>query len=462
MKGTTFRRCGCRDEDGRQLGSGCPRVGSKGHGTWFYVVQLPRGADGRRRQLRAGGFATKAEAEAELHDVVDDLRNDRWRDDGRRTTETYLREWLNNKVADGLLRPTTERSYRLHVDRYIVPTIGHLRLRDLRTAHVSRMLRELRSSNGSQLGATSRRRVHATLRSALADARREGLVKTNAASDATVPRAERPKVQPWEPDELGRFLDYAASHRLGALIELIALAGLRRGEACGLRWADVDVERGYLVVRQQIVQVGRSDAVCRDCGETHRGIAFGQPKTASGTARRVDLSQVAVGVVLAQRMAQESDRGEWGPAYRDHDLVFAREDGMPLAPERVTKVFAKLVREAGVRPVRVHDLRHGAASLLLASGADLAVVSKMLGHSSITITADTYAHLLEGVGRTAADAAAALVPRRSPGLPTCFPQAHEDGAVASPEGRNRRSGGAPSGTRTPNPLIKSQLLCQLS
>ena len=101
-----------------------------------------------------------------------------------------------------------------------------------------------------------------------------------------------------------------------------------------------------------------------------------------------------------------------GQQRADHGLVFAHEDGGPLRPESVTKRFGQLVREAGLRPVRLHDLRHGAASLMLAAGVPLAVVSKRLGHSSIGITSDTYSHLLEGVGRDAAERAAALVPRR--------------------------------------------------
>jgi len=219
-------------------------------------------------------------------------------------------------------------------------------------------------------------------------------------------------VRPWEPDELGAFLDHAAGHRFGTLFELVALAGLRRGEACGLRWDDVDLARGRLVVRQQVVQVYGDGRPCGMCGREHRGIVIGAPKTSSGEARRVDLGERGVGVLLAQRLAQDEERAAWWSAYVDHGLVFAREDGNPLAPEQVTKAFGELVRSAGVRPVRVHDLRHGRASLLLAAGVDLAVVSKMLGHSSITITADTYAHLLEGVARQAAEAADALVPRR--------------------------------------------------
>ncbi len=461
MKGRTFKRCGCPPEyDARGRAKACP----KRHGSWTYVVDVGRDpASGQRRQLKRSGFRTQTEASAALAEVMTEVEDGRYRDDGRRTVESFLREWIESKVANGLAA-TTARSYRQHIDAYLVPHLGHLRMRDLRPAHVSRMLRALAESNETRarkIGPTSLRRVHATLRSALNDARREGLVKTNAATDATVPKAERPKVRPWEAEELGAFLDHATADRLGTLFELVALAGLRRGEACGLRWSDVDLMRGLLVVRQQVVQVDGQTYACGTCGGTHRGIVFGAPKTSSGDARRIDLGERGVGVLLAQRLSQDEERAAWSEAYADHDLVFAREDGNPLAPELVTKTFGKLVKSAGIRPIRVHDLRHGRASLLLAAGVDLAVVSKMLGHSSITITADTYAHLLEGVGRQAAEAADALIPRmtRDQSVTNRGPETRERSRLKD-ETAGQTSG--PRGTRTHNPRIKSPLLCQLS
>lgn len=108
---------------------------------------------------------------------------------------------------------------------------------------------------------------------------------------------------------------------------------------------------------------------------------------------------------------QDAERATWGAAPSDHGLVFAREHGTPIAPERVTKRFAQMVSAAGLRPIRLHDLRHGQASLMLAAGVPIAVLSKRLGHSTIALTSDTYSHLLQGVGRDAAERAAALVPR---------------------------------------------------
>lgn len=145
--------------------------------------------------------------------------------------------------------------------------------------------------------------MHAVLRSALADAVREGLLQTNAAVNATVPRATRPRVNPWQPEELGQFLDHAAQDRYGPLFELIALAGLRRGEALGLRWSDVNLGQGYLVIRQQVIQIDGGDFTCAVCLRHHKGLHFA-PRPPAAKPDAWTLGQSGVGVLLAQRLAK--------------------------------------------------------------------------------------------------------------------------------------------------------------
>jgi integrase len=463
MRGSIRKRCPCPvtySATGRRLAC------KKDHGSWYYVVDLGRGPDGKRRQERRGGYRTRDEAEEAMAAVIKTVGEGTHAHDGRLTVGEFLDHWLADKVAAGL-RPTTERSYRQHIRDHLKPQLGHLRLRDLRPNHVAALLRTVAQGKPGKPGPgpASVRRVHATLRSALSSAQRQQLVAFNAAANLDLPAAARPKVRPWEPAELGRFLDSLGGDRLAALFELIAATGLRRGEACGLRWSDVDLERGVLVVRQQLVQVSVPDErapKCPSCGEVHKGHAFGLPKTSSGEARAVELDGGTVGVLLAHRLTQDPERQEWGIDYVDHGLVFAREDGNPLPLDHVTKRFRELCEAAGLRPIRLHDLRHGAASLMLAAGVDLALVSKRLGHSSVSITSDIYSHLLEGVGREAAERAAALVPRNRRDQEVTNP-ASVPGEDGSPDGEKPQvRGGAPRGNRTPNPLIKSQLLCLLS
>ncbi len=262
-------------------------------------------------------------------------------------------------------------------------------------------------------------------------------------------RRPGPRVQPWEPEELGRFLDQAARDPLSALFEVAAFTGLRRGELLGLQWEDVDVERSRLTVRRQIVQLGHETRV-------------GPVKTAGGQDRVVDLDAATVAALLAHRLRQEQYRTVMGAGWVESGHVFTREDGSTLDPHWVTKRFREVCVQAGVRPIRLHDLRHGQASLMLAAGVPMAVVSKRLGHSSLAITSDTYSHLLEGVGQQAATAAAALVPRND--LRTQNEHSALNGDVTGGSAKDIAAGqtGGPPGDRTQNPRIKSPLLCQLS
>ncbi|ACY20494.1 integrase family protein [Gordonia bronchialis DSM 43247] len=399
----------------------------KDAGSWYYVVDLGRDpATNKRRQERKRGFRTKREAVDALDERLSEVRTGIVAVDQRLTLAQYLASWLTAKEQAGI-RATTLRSYRQHVDSYIVPTIGNVRLRDLRATHVEHMLSEIakppkkpakgvaigkgKRRNPKALSPATQRRVHATLRSALTSAKRKHLVSFNAAADMELPRASRPKVKPWEASDLGAFLDHATKDRLGAFFETIAMTGLRRGEALGIRWPDVDFEKARVTVNQQLVEVDGTGIDCPFCGGEHKQFRFGPCKTASGEARIVDLDSGTLGVLMAQRLRQEQEREQWGDAYNDHQLVFAREDGSPIPPADVTAKFHALTDEAGLRRIRLHDLRHGQASLMLAAGVPIAVVSKRLGHSSISITSDTYSHLLDGVGAAAAEAAAGLVPR---------------------------------------------------
>jgi integrase len=338
----------------------------------------------------------------------------------------YFTDWLAAKKD---IRPNTRRSYAGHIERYLIPHLGHHQLDTLRVEHVAEMLAEVVGSNAT------RQRVRATLRSALSDAMRQELVTINVASLVRLPAGRRPKalvwtveretrwreavaahlangtsptaareladrpsaVMVWRPDQLGTFLDTAAGERLYALFHLVAYRGLRRGEAAGLAWEDVDLDGGVLVVRRQRVQLGWR--VIED-----------DPKSEAG-GRTVALDASSVAALRAHRRAQLTERMAWGSAWVDSGKVFTREDGQPLHPATITDRFHDLVELADLPPVRLHDLRHGAASIMLAAGVDLKTVQETLGHSSITLTSDTYTSVYPAVAAAAAEAAASLIPR---------------------------------------------------
>jgi len=411
MRGTVRKRCQCPPEfDTRGRRKAC----QVRHGSWGYTVDLgpgpnPEGEHVERRQMTRFGYATKKEAEKALAEVLDANARGLAVAVNNMTVATFLSDWLAGRIADGL-RPTTAASYQAHFNNYFIPQLGHLRLRELRPHHVELALRMVQTDR--DMRPATLRRVHASLRSALGAAVKLRLIPTNPAVGVSMPSVSRPHVRPWEPEELGRFLDHADHDELGAALHLLAATGLRRGECLGLRWADVDLDKSRLFVRQQVVTLTADfSRPCDQCRGDHGRLAFGRPKTSSGEDRIVDLDPHTVGVLLAHRLRQDTLRAGIGNVYQDHDLVFPRPDGVPLHPDRLSDRFTELVDEIGLRRIRLHDLRHGQASLMLAAGVNIVLVSKRLGHSSVAITSDTYTHLLPGVGSEAAARAWSLVPR---------------------------------------------------
>lgn len=195
------------------------------------------------------------------------------------------------------------------------------------------------------------------------------------------------------------------------LYHLGAFAGLRRGELCGLSWDDVDLGNERLVVWSQITGPSYRKARAAE-KQGGRATYLTQVKTSDGEARIIDLDTRTVQVLKIWRKKQIAERLVWGAAWANPDnLVFTRDDGRPLDPDVVYRTFIRLVQEAGLRPVPLHHLRHGSASLQLSAGVDIAVVSKRLGHSKIDLTADTYSDLIGKAGKNAAEAAASMVPR---------------------------------------------------
>jgi len=270
--------------------------------------------------------------------------------------------------------------------------------------------------------AATAHRVLATLRSALNAAAREKLIADNPGRYLKLPPARRPhavvwtprrvkerrrtSVRPavavWTPAQTAQFLDFISGHWLYAAYHLIALRGLRRGEAAGLRWCDIDPDNKVAYISRQIQQVGGALALC---------------PLKTPASRRV-LALDATTVQVLRRYREEQERWYRAHGRRPSGYVFTALDGGPLPPDYLTQTFTQLVRASGLPPVRLHDLRHGAASLALAAGTDLKVVADQLGHCSIVLTADTYISVALELALSAAEAVARLVlraGRRPPG-----------------------------------------------
>jgi integrase len=210
-------------------------------------------------------------------------------------------------------------------------------------------------------------------------------------------------VMVWTPQQTGEFLDAVENEidRLFTLFALVAYTGLRRAEVVGLPWSEVDLDRGLITVRE--TRPG-DDAEPDD------------PKSQAGE-RTIALSAMLVSVLKAWRRQQIKERMAWGEAWTDSGLVFTYEDGRLLRAGHISEHFRLLVHKAGLPPIRLHDLRHGAATLSLAAGVDIKIVQEMLGHSTSSFTRDVYTSVVPEIATAAAEAVAAIVPRRASNVP---------------------------------------------
>jgi integrase len=365
--------------------------------TYSVVLDLGRGPDGKRVRRWHSGYRTKKDAERARTELLAQVDHGSYVEPSRMTVAVFLREqWLPGLT--GKVRPTTLDGYQRTVERYVVPAVGGVLLQRLTPAHLNGLYGRLQADggrNGRPLSPRTVLAVHVAISKALGDAARWGLVVRNVAQLADPPKPGRHDMQTWSAAELRAFLEHVAGDRLYAAWLLAASTGMRRGEILGLRWADVDLDRARVSVRQTLVVANYR-------------VVVSQPKTNRGR-RSIALDPRTVAALRAWRTAQVAERLAWGPSWTDSGLVFTREDGSLIHPHRLSTWFSRLVKAAGLPPIRFHDLRHTHASLALAAGVSTKVVSERLGHATSSFTADTYMHVTPALEEQAAATIARLV-----------------------------------------------------
>jgi len=302
------------------------------------------------------------------------------------TLADYLRKWLA-EAAPRTLRPRTLAGYTSIVERHLIPALGRIRLCKLHPGDIDTYLNRVVES-----GLTTRTAQyhHAVLRRALGQAERWGYVGRNVARLVTPAQVRQRDMAPLTPDQARLFLAGIASDRLQALYAVSLSLGLRQGEALGLTWADVDLDARTITVRRTLQ---------RYCGAYH----LDDPKT-QRSRRTISLPAPLAEALRQHRVRQNEERLRAGPLWAgDWNLLFCNEIGNPLAGAEVTRRFQAKLIALGLPRQRFHDLRHAAATFLLAQGVPLRVVMEILGHSTITTTANVYGHVLPELQRDAMD-----------------------------------------------------------
>jgi integrase len=309
----------------------------------------------------------------------------------RQTVGQFLADWLEN-WAKPSVRPKTFVSYSDTVRLHIVPAIGRIPLSKLTPQQVQAMLNEcLRSGLSPRTVAY----VRSVLGIALARALKLGLVARNIVELVDRPRIVRHEIRPLDVEQARALLTAAQRHRLSGLFSVALALGLRKGEALGLRWQDVDFDAGTLVISGALQRIG---------GKLVR------TETKNNSSRRMlRLPDSTVSALREHRVRQMEERLLAGQKWQDSGFVFTTRLGSPLDPRNVLRQFASVLRAAGMAHMRFHDLRHSCATLLLAQGVPARVVQDILGHSAIRVTMDTYSHVMPSMRNEAARAMDAIL-----------------------------------------------------
>jgi integrase len=339
------------------------------NGTWSVQVTL----QGRRL---SNTFKSQRECQEWLKKIRGQI------DDGMSYASTkvslgdFLSGWLvSTKTSKA---HSTWQHYEQLIRTYIIPYLGKVTARDLRPEHIQAFYNNLFDK---QVGVHTIRKIHITLHNALQQAVKTGMIGRNPASFAQPPKEPATEMGILNESQASQFLVAAQDHRWEALFHLAVISGMRQMELLGLKWSDLDWNRQTLKIERQLLRTNG------------QGVKFTTPKTRYGR-RSIVLGRKTIEIIRKHYERQQTDRLSTGDEWQEYGLIFSTSIGTPIHPRNLLRTFKKLLQDAGLPPIRFHDLRHTAASLLLNQGIPVITVSRRLGHAKASITLDVYGHLI--------------------------------------------------------------------
>ena len=350
--------------------------------TWYFQIDLGKDANRKRLRHTESGFATKAEAIAARDAFISAKQQNKFVVPSKQTVRDYLDEWLKQH-ADCNLAPKTADRYHELLEKYVMPRIGDILLRDLDPGRLEKLYNELRVNGsirkeGGSLSPKTVRHVHSAIHSALAKAVRWKRIVANPADMCDLPRMQKREVIAPDQIEAQLIFDTALGTRLYTPALIVAFTGIRRGEVLALQWSGIDFEN-------------RTMKVSRSLGQVRDKLFY--KSTKGNKVRSFPLSEVLIAALQAHRKEQDKFREMFGPDYRsDLDLVICQPDGSEICPDSFSATFCKMLRKIGKPGLGIHSIRHSHASVLLSKGVSIAAVSKRLGHANISTTLNIYGH----------------------------------------------------------------------
>ena len=371
-------------------------------GRW--MAQITVGRNPKTGRLKRATFygKTRKEAGDKLAKALRDQQQGIFVEPNKLTLGAWLDKWLWD-YKKPRLRATTLDNYEMLIRRHLKPALGTVALRDLRPEHLQHCYNEKSKEN---LAPRTIQLLHTVIHGALSQTEKNQLVARNVSKLTERPQGVRKEVQTLTADQVATSLLLALKEdRLFAIIYLVFGTGLRRGELLALRWRDIDLNEGVLQVRQTLARVN----VYNERGERQRTqLVFQEPKTAQ-SRRKVPIPGSCLVALKRHKAKQAEEKLLLGPAYEDNGLAVCQPDGKPIDPRNFLRYFQKVLKQAGLPAIRIHDARHTFATMMLELGESPKTVQTMLGHSRVSITLDTYSHVsLELEKKAAAKLDAAL------------------------------------------------------
>jgi integrase len=369
----------------RKRGNGEGSIHRRKNGGWCAQYEVYTAKGPKRKSIYG---KTRQDVAAKLAKAISDRDGGMVFDAENLRLGEYLDLWLRDSVKD-TVRLTTYQGYERIARLHIKPVLGRVKLQSLTPVHARSLYRERLEAG---LAPRMVQLVHTTLHKALKQAIHDGLIPRNVTEMVKAPQVKRKEFTPLSVEESKKLFEAAKGDRFETLYTLAVSTGMRQGELLGLKWEDVDLDRGTVQIRRTLSTAN---------GE---GFEFGVPKTAK-SRRSIKLPTIALTSLKRHRKSQLEERMSLPGSYSDNGLVFPSRTGAPVyRQDLITRSFKPILKRAGLPNIRFHDLRHTCATLLLSQGVHAKYVQELLGHATISITLDTYSHVLPGMGDAASGA----------------------------------------------------------
>lgn len=364
-------------------------VKNRGKNTWLVTMPLGRDPDTKKRKFHYHTVhGTKKDAEKYLAKIVRDKDLGVFIEPTSTTVNEYLNQWLEI-AAKPKLRERTYVEYSNLLNRYVKNILGNKKLAEVQPLDVQALYTHMLAKG---LSARTVKYTHNVLSSAFKQAIKWKLIMQNPVAQAELPKQTKIEMKVMSPEESKLFLEVASKHRLGVFFHLMLLTGMRPSEILGLQWEDIDLEKHLVIVQRSVVWRTKGS-----------GWYFSQPKTLRSN-RNIPLSNLLIVDIKEHRHKQLEERLKEGSKYENHNLVFATSTGKPFMQRNIIRYFKEIIKESNLpKTLRLYDLRHTCATLLLFANENPKVVAERLGHASVTLTLDTYSHVLPTMQKAATD-----------------------------------------------------------